>query len=173
MNRPKHNEYPSYYSQYINLVQDGDIIHILYEQMRSMTQFVNSFSEEVAAYRYAPDKWSVKEVVGHVMDTERVFSYRALCFARNDKTHLPAFDQDAYVKQANFGKRTLLDIADEYRSVRKGTICLYRSFEEGILNRVGTASDYSLALRSIPYILVGHEMHHRNVIETCYLKRIS
>jgi hypothetical protein len=173
MQKPDPIEYPPYYHQYIKRVPDGDIIVILEEQLASMLHFLNSFSEEVAMYRYAPDKWCIKEVIGHVIDTERVFTYRALCFARNDTAHLPGFEQDNYVKESSFGTRSMIEIIDEYQTVRQASISLFRSLDATVLNRTGQASDYSISVRSIPYIVAGHELHHRATIETLYLHRKS
>ena len=163
------NEYPSYYRRYISLVADGDILMILEDQKHEMDKFLDRFGEEAAAYRYSPDKWSIKEVIGHVIDVERIFTYRALRFARNDKTPLPEFDQEEYIKNGNFDSRTLIDLADEFRCVRESTITLFASFNLEIMQRQGTASGQNFAVRSIPYIIAGHELHHRQVIQSKYL----
>jgi len=173
MHKPDPGEYPPYFHQYIKRVPEGDISVFLEEQLTSTVHFLNSFSEEVAMYRYAPDKWCIKEVIGHVIDTERIFAYRALCFARNDKTHLPGFDQDNYVKESTFSIRSMIEIIDEYQTVRQASISLFRSLDTAALNRTGQASDYSISVRSIPYIVAGHELHHRATVETLYLHRKS
>jgi len=170
---PNAREYPPYFHRYIKLVPDKDILFVLEDELEKTIRFLDSFSEEVSRYRYAKDKWSIKEVIGHIIDTERIFGYRALRFARNDQAHLHGFDQDAYVQSSNYHDRALVDIRDEYMSVRHATINLIRSFDEESLQRIGKTSDYSISVRSIPFIIAGHEIHHRSVIEKLYLNRNS
>jgi len=173
MYHPNTSEYPPYFHRYIKLVPDEDIVFVLEEQLEKTVRLLDSFSEEVSRFRYAKDKWSIKEVIGHIIDTERIFSYRALRFARNDPAHLHGFDQDTYVQASGYNDRALVDIRDEYMTVRNATISLIRSFDEESLQRVGKTSDYSISVRSIPFILAGHEIHHRSVIENLYLNRSS
>jgi hypothetical protein len=170
MQRPRSNEYPAYYNQYINLIEGVDILAVLEDQRQGMSDLLNGLGEEAAAFRYAPDKWSVKEVVGHIIDVERIFAHRALRFARNDKTPLPEFDQEAYIKYANFDERTLIDIADEYRSVRESTLYMFYSFTDEFYEREGTASGFKFTVRAIPFIIAGHEVHHIKIIRQKYLK---
>lgn len=169
MQRPRSNEYPPYYNRYINLIEDNDILATLENQKQDMSDLLNGLGEEAAAFRYAPDKWSVKEVIGHIIDVERVFSHRALRFARNDKTPLPEFDQDMYIDQANFDSRSLIDIADEYRTVRESTLYMFYSFNEEYFSREGTASGVKFTVRAIPFIIAGHEVHHHQILKEQYL----
>ncbi len=169
MHKPRSNEYPSYYNRYINLIDSDDILTVLESQKQEMSDLLNSFGEEAAAFRFAPDKWSVKEVIGHIIDVERIFVYRALRFARNDKTPLPEFDQEDYIKYANFDTRTLIDIADEFRTVRDSTLSMFLSFKDEIFSREGTASGFKFTVRAIPFIIAGHEVHHRHVIQEKYM----
>jgi hypothetical protein len=169
MQRPRSNEYPPYYNRYINLVDDDDILSVLEDLKQEMSDLLNGLGEEAAAFRYEPDKWSVKEVVGHVIDVERVFAHRALRFARNDKTPLPEFDQDDYITHANFDIRTLIDIADEYRAVRESTLSLFYSFSDEYYSREGVASGVKFTVRAIPFIISGHEIHHLRIIREKYL----
>ena len=171
MNKPNTNEYPPYFKMYINLVPEGDVIRILEEQINEAKKLFYSISVEVASYRYAPEKWCIKEIVGHLSDTERIFCYRALRFARKDKTILASFDQDLYVKNANFCSRTLIDLGDEFQTSRESTLTLFRSFSDDVYSIFATTSDFSLSIRSIPYIIAGHEIHHRNIIMERYIKR--
>jgi hypothetical protein len=164
-----HNEHPSYYSKYIDLVEDGNIVEILENQKSEMSKLLNSLGEEAANFSYAADKWSIKEVVGHIIDVEKVFTYRAFRFARNDKTPLAEFDQDNYIKYANFNARTMIDIAEEFRAVREMSIIQFGSFNDEIMTCTGTASGSNFSVRSISYIIAGHEIHHRQVINTKYL----
>ena len=170
MYRPHSQEYPVYFNRYISLVPEGDVLMTLEDQAVRTVALLSKLSEEVSVYRYAPDKWSIKQVVGHVMDTERVFNYRALCFARGDQAHLPSIDQDQFAANANYHDRPLLDIMEEYGSIRRNTILLYRSFEPDDFTKMGSASDYRLSLGSIAFILAGHETNHINVIKDRYLK---
>jgi len=170
MHKPTPNEYPSYYNRYISLVPDDDILICLDRQKQEMSEFLNGIGEEAANYRYTPEKWSIKEVVGHIIDVERIFIYRALRFARNDKTPLPEFDQDDYVIQAEFDKRTLIDLADEFRMVRESSYSLFTSFDPDVFAREGTASGFKFTVRAVPFIVAGHELHHRQVIKTKYMR---
>jgi uncharacterized damage-inducible protein DinB len=171
MRKPLPHEYPHYYARYINRVRVGEISTTLDEQKEEMRNFLNGLGEEAAQYRYAPGKWSIKEVIGHIIDVERIFVYRALRFARNDKTSLPEFDQEEYIKQANFDSRSLIDLADEFYTVRDATIAMFTHFDETVFNREGIASDQKFTVRSIPFIIAGHESHHREVIEKKYMHR--
>jgi hypothetical protein len=134
-----------------------------------MSDLLNGLGEEAAAFSYAPDKWSVKEVIGHIIDVERIFAHRALRFARNDKTPLPEFDQDNYIHNSNFDLRTLLDIADEYRAVRESTLTMFYSFADEFYSREGIASGLKFTVRAIPFIIAGHEVHHHQILREQYL----
>lgn len=169
MQRPERNEYVDYYHAYVGKVPDGDILEILEQQRDVFTEFLSGIGEEKANHRYAPEKWSVKGVAGHIIDVERVFAVRALAFARCDKTPLPSFEQDDYAAQANFDERPIADIIDEFRAVRAATLTLFRSFRDEYWTRTGTASGFEFSTRAIPYILAGHLKHHKMVIEERYL----
>ena len=169
MHKPKSNEYPTYYNRYVDLIESDDILAVLESHNQEMHDLLSRIGEEAAVFRYAPEKWSVKEVMGHVIDVERIFAYRALRFARNDKTPLPEFDEDDYVKYANFDSRTLIDLSDEFRIVRESTLTMFYSFEDEIYSRVGSASGYNFSVRAIPFIIAGHEAHHRQVIREKYM----
>ena len=169
MQRPKSNEHPSYYSRYIDLIKSEDILVVLENQNQEMHDLLSRIGEEAAVFRYAPGKWSIKEVIGHIIEVERIFAYRALRFARNDKTPLPGFEEDDYVKNANFDSRTLIDLADEFRSVRESTLAMFYGFEDEIYSREGTASGFKFTVRAIPFIIAGHELHHRQVILEKYM----
>ena len=169
MQRPKSNEYPPYYNRYVNLVDDEDILGVLENQKQEMSNLLNGLGEEAASFRYQPDKWSIKEVIGHIIDVERIFAYRALRFARNDNTPLPEFDQDSYITQSNYDLRTMIDIADEYRTVREATITMFFSFADEFYTRVGTASGFKFTVKAIPFIIAGHEAHHLRIIRGKYI----
>ena len=167
--RPAKGEYADYYDVYVSKVPDGDILEILANQIVDTMTLLRGISEEKASHRYEPDKWSIKEVVGHVSDIERVFSYRALAFARCDKAPLPGIEQDDYAANANFDKRTLGDIAGEFQAVRTSSLAMFGSFDDDIVAHVGNASGFDFTVRSIAYILAGHELHHIEVLKERYL----
>ena len=167
--RPAASEYAPYYGTYINRVPEGDICEILESQLARTLALLTKVGEARAGYRYAPEKWSIREVAGHVIDTERIFACRALCFARAEKSPLPGFDQDTYVHAAGFESRTLKDLATEFELVRKSNVILFRSFTEEVWDRRGVANNVEFTARSIPYIIAGHELHHAGILKERYL----
>ena len=169
MDRPDKSEYAPYFERYINKVPDGDINELMFSQFTEFGSLIGTISEDLAAFRYATGKWSVKEVVGHIIDCERIFGYRALAIARKDKTPLPSFDQDAYVKNGGFNARTMTDIAVEFTTLRQSMIRLFGSFDETAWNRRGSAGDNSVTVRAIAWIQVGHLKHHWDVLKDRYL----
>jgi len=165
---PQRGECADYYFTYIDRVTDGDVLALLREQLAQTPAFIRGLSDDAGNHRYAPGKWSVKDVIGHVIDTERVFSHRAFCFARQEPAHLPSFEQDPYVEVAAYGRRQPASIADEYESVRRATLSLFDTFSEDQWESVGVASEREFAVRTIPFILAGHEIHHRGVLKDKY-----
>ena len=167
--RPTSSEYAPYYERYVTLVPEGDIVSTLTQQLGTTLQLLRTTDEAQAGKRYAPDKWSIKELVGHLIDTERIFSYRALRFARNDQSPLSGFEQDDYVKSANFDSRLLSGLADEFEYVRRSNIELFRSLSEDAWSRRGTANDVEVSVRALAFIMAGHEAHHVQILKTRYL----
>ena len=167
--RPGTDEYAPYYGTYIGKVPDGDLRAMLSSQLRETLALIRSIPESRGGHRYAPDKWSIKEVLGHLVDSERIFSYRALRIGRGDSTPLPGFEQDDYVPSGRFGERTLHDLADELGAVRQATIHLFAHLDEAALERRGTASGKSISVRALAYIIAGHELHHVGILKTRYL----
>jgi hypothetical protein len=167
--KPDLSDYPDYYNGYVNLVEGNDIIKVLYEQNKKTQDILNSFSEHKGNYRYADGKWTVKEVVGHLIDTERVFAYRALCIARGEKKSLPGFEQDDYVTEGNFNSRELFDLNYEFRLLRESNLLLFKSFTPEMLQRKGFANEAPISVLAILFIIAGHEKHHTNVLEKHYL----
>ena len=167
--RPASSEYAPYYERYVVLVPEGDIVSILERQLETTLQLLRGIDESQAGRRYAPGKWSIKELVGHLIDTERIFSYRALRFARNDKTPLTGFDQDAYVSNANFDDILMNDLAAEFEYLRRSDIRLFRGLREAAWSRRGTANDVEVSVRALAFIIAGHEAHHVQVLKTLYL----
>ncbi|MFP5260705.1 MAG: DinB family protein [Blastocatellia bacterium] len=167
--RPAPTEHAPYYGKYIDLVPDGDIVATLGRQLDDALALFGSISESQADSRYAPGKWSIKELIGHIMDAERIFGYRALRFARNDQTPLPGFEQDDYVKYGGFGEQRLSDLVSEYEHVRRANIHLFRGLSDEAWGRRGTSSGNELSVRALAYIIAGHELHHMGIIRTKYL----
>lgn len=170
MNRPNENEYPVYYSNYINLVEDDNIISVLENQIDFVKEFFINISEEKSNFRYAEGKWTIKEVFGHVIDTERIFAYRALRISRNDKTPLPGYDQDLFVQNSNFKNVSLQNLVDEFISVRKSNLMMFKNFSSEMWLNIGTANENLISVRAIAFILAGHLLHHLKIIEQKYLK---
>lgn len=166
--RPVAAEYAPYYGRYIDKVPDGDLLRTLEDQGRETQAVLARLSEAKALHRYAPGKWSVKEVIGHVTDTERVYSYRALRFARGDATALPGFDENAWVPAGSFDARSLADLAAELDAVRRATLTLFRGLDAAALARRGTASDNAVSVRAIAWIIAGHERHHVALLHERY-----
>lgn len=166
--RPQANDYPLFYKGYIDTVGD-DVLAELDQQIDSFPQFLNGVSEEKACYAYAEGKWTIKEVLGHVIDTERIMSYRALRFARQDATALPGFDENDYVNQAHFADRTLQSLVDEFIVLRKSTMYLLKSFNELELNQSGISNERPITVRALVYILAGHVNHHQRILKERYL----
>lgn len=166
---PEANEYQSYYGRYISLVPGQDLIQTLDQQTASTLPVFGAISEEKSLYRYAPGKWSVKEVLGHLIDAERIFTYRALRFARKDPTPLHGFDQDPFVEAANFDSHPWSDLIAEFEHVRRSTILFFRALSPEDLLRFGTASGNAITVRALGYIVAGHELHHLAILRDRYL----
>jgi uncharacterized damage-inducible protein DinB len=169
--RPQSDEHAEYYARYINKVPDGDLIAQLGDQVAETVSLLKGLSPERADFAYGPGKWTVKQVIGHMIDAERVFSYRAMRFARNDKTELPTFDENSYVANANFTQRTLTDLVEEFEGVRAATIHLAKSLDAEALMRRGTASNNPVSVRALLYIIAGHERHHTALLRERYLSQ--
>jgi DinB superfamily len=158
--RPADNEYGSYYGHYIDLVPDGDILDILSRQLEGTERLLAAYTDAQAAWRPAPGEWNAAEIVGHLSDAERVFSYRALCFARADPTPLPGMDPDGFMREANFADRPFADIAAEFLAGRRATLAMLRGLDAAAWDRGGTADGTPVSVRALAYITAGHELHH-------------
>jgi hypothetical protein len=167
MNRPQAHEYSPWGDTYIKLVDD-DVMDILERQVAEFADFINSLIEK-ADYAYAPGKWTIKELIGHIIDTERILVYRLTCIARAEQQHLPGFEEDDYVANAHFSDRSLLSLAHEFSLLRKSNLYLFRSLTEQELDRMGVASERPISVRALLFILAGHIMHHTMVIKERYL----
>jgi uncharacterized damage-inducible protein DinB len=165
---PAADEYLAYYAKYLAVLDVDDVLPLLAAQAGEVAKLLAATSEERAAHRYAPGKWSVKEVVGHLIDGERVFSYRALRFARADATDLPGFDENAYVAAAGFDRRPLAELAAEFALVRAATVAFYRGLDEAALLRRGTANGGPASVRALAAIIAGHTQHHVGLLRERY-----
>ncbi len=167
--RPSPDEHDPYYAHYVALVPDGSIVETLRHQIGETRALLAGLPAERAAYRYAPGKWSVTDVVGHLADAERVFAYRALRFARGDRTPLPGFDQDAFAAGARYASRPLADVVAELEAVRAASLALFGTFGDAELSRRGIANEAEISVRAIVWIIAGHELHHRTILRERYL----
>ena len=166
---PDSTEYSHFYSTYISLISKDNIIQTLNEQMHEVFTLINSLPGEKAYFKYAPDKWTLKEVLGHIIETERVFSYRALAISRGDTQPLPGMDQDEYMKNNNYNKRSISNLSNEYLSVRTSTIHLFNTMTKEMISKKGNASGFDVTVRALAFIIAGHNLHHYNIIKEKYL----
>ncbi|RXJ45952.1 DinB family protein [Gelidibacter gilvus] len=163
------DEYNSYYQPYIDKTGDGNVFDSLRNNSEIIIQFFKTIKKEKLDYRYAEDKWTIREILLHLIDTERVFAYRAMCIARKDMTELPGFDQDAFVVHSQANERSVESLLSEYRNVRMATVSLFDSFDLKSLEQIGVANGSDLSVRAIVFIIIGHENHHLEVIKERYL----
>ena len=167
--RPAPSEIAESYREYVASVPEGDVFATLEKSLQETLDLVRSFGEERGDHRYAPGKWSVKEVIGHLADGESILSYRALCIARGDATPLPGYEENDYVARGGFDRRTLADIASEFALVRASSIALFRSIDAEAWELKGTANGVPFLARAFPWVVAGHELHHRIVLRERYL----
>jgi uncharacterized damage-inducible protein DinB len=166
--RPEPGEYAPYYDRYISLIEGADILTTLDAQRRQTMLLLSGRDDEDGDIRYAPDKWSAKEVLGHVCDTERIFAYRALRIARADRTPIEGFEQDDYVRNSPFETRPLAEVIDDYLAVRRATLTLLRNLDDAAWLRRGIANQNEVSVRAVAYLIAGHELHHRRILEEKY-----
>lgn len=184
-NMPSHNnrlikgqeispdEYGDFYSRYIEKSKDCELFEQLEYGSRQVTDLLQLINDKQALHRYEESKWSIKEVVGHMSDTERIMAYRALSFARGDDHSLPGFDQDSYVEAANFNDMSLDELIKDYKLVRSSTISLFSSFNDKMLMALGTASGSEFSVRALGFVIIGHEIHHLEILKEMYLPGIT
>ncbi|HDR4424084.1 TPA: DinB family protein [Bacillus cereus] len=166
--RPKASEYNRYYATYINLVSDGNIIHILERQIQETNHLLKEISDSKGLFRYAPSKWSIKEVIGHIADTERIMAYRLLSIARGETAELPGYNDDMYVLKANFNKQSMQGLIENLMIVRQSTVHLLKSLDEDAWLERGNANKSEVTVRALAYIIAGHELHHLQIIQERY-----
>jgi uncharacterized damage-inducible protein DinB len=169
MSKPLQSDFPAYYSTYISKVDAGSISEAIKNYAVSLTDFYKNLPEEKAEYCYAPGKWTLKELLQHIIDAERIFSYRALRIARKDNTPLPAFDENSYAANSLANNRNFADMKEEFLAVRKSTDCLLSSLTEDQLSAQGISSNLPITVNAIAFIIFGHLLHHKQVLEERYL----
>lgn len=168
VSRPEQNEYAAYYEKYVSLV-NGDILSVLRKNKTVSLNTLAEISEEKSLFRYAAEKWSIKELLGHIIDSERIFAYRALRFARNDNTPIEGFDQDPYIENANFDNCRFTELITEFASVRDSNILMFQNLPEEAWTRSGIASENPVSVRALAFMIAGHEIHHINILKERYL----
>jgi hypothetical protein len=168
--KPAAGEFNAYYSRYIDLVPDGDVLSTLASQIGPTLSALRSISDADSLKKYAPGKWSIREMLGHINDTERIFAYRALRIARGDQTPLPGFEQDDYIAPGQFDSRPWPSLIEEFAAIRESNLALFRGFNDEAWHRQGTASNNPVTVRALAYIIAGHERHHMNVLKERYLR---
>lgn len=173
LSRPNEQEYDPYFERYVSLVPEGDFLELLGMQTQETRAFFEKLSEETANYSYAPGKWSIKEVLGHIMDTERVFAYRTLCIARGEQQPLPGFDQNTYAAGAAYDRIPLSNVVQHYTALRVSTFFLFEQIPDEAWTRTGISNQKPISLRSLAYIIAGHERHHLQVISEKYGQRTT
>jgi hypothetical protein len=166
--RPKSGEYNPYYDRYISLIPGSDILATLAAELSKTVALLSDRSESDGDLRYAPGKWSVKEALGHMIDTERIMSYRALRFARNDRTPIEGFEQDDYVRGGPYAGLRLSDLVEEFKTVRAATLSFFRNLRPEDWSRPGLANNNEITVRALAYVIAGHELHHRHILEERY-----
>jgi hypothetical protein len=167
--RPGPGEADPYFFRYIDQVPEGDIIDTLSRQASETMAFLRSIPESMGDHRYAPEKWTIREVIGHIADAERVFAYRALRFSRNDTIPVAGFDENTYVANASFSTRSLEDLITEYEHIRYSSIGLFNGLTEEMMSRRGVANEREVTVRALAFILAGHENHHVDILKKRYL----
>ena len=169
MKRPENTEYAEWYAGYVGSVGENDIVSVLQKQIDEIKEIFAGISEEKGLYRYAEGKWTIKEVLSHLIDGERVFAYRAFRISRKDETPLAGFDQDPYIENSNSNDRTIPDLVEELALLRQANMFIFRNLKERDWDIFGTASDNKITVRALAYIMAGHIRHHLKILQERYL----
>jgi len=164
----KENEFNHFYATYLNMVKDEELLEALVNSRDWFVDYTTALAKEKLTHTYGPDKWSIAEVLLHIIDTERIFQYRAFRFSRHDQTALPGFDHEAYVTECESEKRTKEDIIAEFLSVRAATLSIFNSLSKEKLKHIGTASDMPWSVAALGFVISGHLMHHAKILEERY-----
>lgn len=168
--KPEPGTYPEYLNNYIKLIPTGNIMELMLTKHYETIDLITSIDEETQHYRYAEAKWNIKEIIQHLIDCERIFAYRALSIARGEQQSLPGFDENSYVANSHATRRNMNDLAREFSVLRASTIELFKSFSNTELDNKGTANGKSVTVRAILFAILGHEIHHMNIIDERYIK---
>jgi len=169
MMRPEKNEYAAYYETYVSLVEETDVVSVMENQLSEVQNLLAEISEEKSNYRYSEGKWSIKELLGHLIDGQRIFAYRALRVARADETPMEGFEQDGYIENGNYDNRTFADLIKEFSLLHQADVIFFKNLSGDAWLRVGTANDSAVSVRALAYIMVGHIRHHTNILRERYL----
>lgn len=170
--RPEATEYAPFYASYIERVPEGNIVELLEKQRQERRELLRTIAAENETYRYSEGKWSIREMVGHLIDAERVFSYRAHCISRGETASLPGFDENSYIAWSGYDERSLEELAEELDSLRAANLSMFRSFSDEMWTRKGIANNNEVTVRAIAYALAGHEMHHTAILRERYLSAL-
>lgn len=169
MSKPLPASYPTYFQRYLDQVEEEDLSIAFQNQSSGIKQFLSTIDEAKSTYAYAEDKWTLKEVLQHIIDAERIFNYRALCISRKEKNSLPGFDENEYAANSNGNARKWQDLVDEFLTVRKGTEIMFNSFTGEMLENSGLSNNNPITVKSLGFITLGHFNHHKRIIEERYL----
>ncbi|HUR97470.1 MAG TPA: DinB family protein [Pyrinomonadaceae bacterium] len=169
MNPPEKTEYAPYYERYVSLVTEGDVMDTLGSQTTRLQDIFTGMPEEKGEFRYGDGKWSIKELLGHLIDGERIFAYRALRISRGDQTPIEGFEQDGYIENAHSNERSLADLLEEFSLTRRANMLLFKNLTDDDWSRLGTASDATVSVRALGYIMAGHVEHHVTILKERYL----
>lgn len=170
---PPQGTYAPFYDGYVKQIAGKDPIKMLESQVLGLKALLSEIPSEKEDYAYAPGKWTIKQVIGHIIDTERIMTYRALAIARGEKKPLPGFDENEYVAAARFNERSLYDLGHEFGAVREATIALFKSLNNEELDRLGNANNHPVSARALLYIIVGHHIHHEHVLRERYIEELD
>ena len=162
-------EYAPYYKNYIDRAGEVELLDELEISVHRLIRFVREIPMDKFDYRYAPGKWTIKDILQHLIDSERIFAYRALRFARKDQTPLPGFEEDDYAREAHGSQRSIQDLLTELAVVRQATIALFKTFDDEAMGRIGTASGNPMSVRALGFVIIGHQNHHQQVFTERYL----
>jgi uncharacterized damage-inducible protein DinB len=169
INKPKPGEYPDYYQPYIDQLPDNDLLYLFEKQASDLQHMFKNINDARAEESYAEGKWTIKELLQHMLDSERIFAYRALCISRGEEASLPGYDENMYVNNSIANARLLNDMLEEYEYMRRSNILMIRSFTSEMLDQVGNANGKQVTLRGVIYVMAAHEVHHMNILEKRYL----
>lgn len=173
INRPQPGEYPDYYQTYMDQLPEGEVLHLLEKQVVELKHLLENINDSLSERSYEPGKWSIKELLQHMLDSERIFAYRALCFSRGELASLPGYDENLYASNSMAHSRQLDEILEEYELVRRSNLLLFRSFTSEMMVLKGVANGKQMTLRGLIHVMAAHELHHMNILRDRYLQVIK